>query len=166
MTWFLGFLGAVVVVIVAAVVALRVAAAQAPVPKLGRADGRLRPCPDTPNCVSSQAHPHDADHYLPPVEFAGDPERVAAAIDDIVLARPLTERVERSGLYLRYTFQTYLMRFTDDVEFWIDAERNEVHFRSASRVGRDDLGTNRTRMRSLVDELQDRLEEEGLAAER
>lgn len=163
MTWFLIALGIAVALIVGGAAALRVAAARAPVPELGIVDGRLQACPETSNCVSSQAHPYDADHYLPPVPFDGDPDRVAAAVDDVVLKRPRTERVERAGRYLRYASQTYLMGFTDDMEFWIDDARGEVHFRSASRKGRDDLGTNRTRMRSIVDELEDRLEDDGLA---
>ena len=151
--------------VVVGAVAWRMAGARAPAPNLGVEQGRLQPCPDAPNCVSSQAHPHDQDHYLPPLAFAGDPERVAETIDEVVLGRPLTERAERDGRYLRYAFQTYLMRFTDDVEFWIDDARQEIHFRSASRVGRDDLGTNRTRMRSVLAELEERLEDEGLSAD-
>ena len=165
MTWFLALLAVVVVATIVGAFVRRAAGARAHAPELGVDRGRLRPCPDTSNCVSSQEHPHDADHYLPPVPYDGDPDRVADAIDGVVLARPRTERVERRARYLRYTFQTYLMGFTDDVEFWIDDTRSEVHFRSASRSGRDDLGTNRTRMRSLVDEFEDVFEAEGLAVD-
>ena len=165
MTWFLALIALAIVGIVVGARIVRAVAERAPSPDLGVDAGRLQPCPDTPNCVSTQEHPHDADHYLPPLPFAGDPDRVADAIDDVVLGRPRTERVERRSRYLRYTFETYLMGFTDDVEFWIDDERREVHFRSASRSGRDDLGANRTRMRSLVDELEEVFEAEGLAAD-
>ena len=166
MTWFLSLvvLGVVAIAVVALIA--RAAAGRTPAPELGVDAGRLQPCPDALNCVSSQEHPHDTAHYLPPLPFAGDPSRVVDAIDDVVRRRPRTERVARHGRYVRYAFQTYLMGFTDDVEFWVDDELGEVHFRSASRHGRDDLGTNRTRMRSLLDELQEALEAEGLAVER
>jgi len=37
----------------------------------------------------------------------------------------------------------------DDVEFWIDAPNQVIHFRSASRVGRGDLGANRARVEAI-----------------
>jgi uncharacterized protein (DUF1499 family) len=42
-----------------------------------------------------------------------------------------------------------IFRFVDDVEFWIDAKNQVIHFRSASRVGHSDLGANRARMESI-----------------
>lgn len=162
MSWFLGVLGVVLVVALGFVAALKVQSLRAPVPELGVENGRLTPCPEFPNCVSSQAHIQDDVHYLPPIAFRGDPEQVLDLIDEVVLARPRTTRVERSSRYLRYTFETFLMRFVDDVEFWIDAEEGMIHYRSASRIGQDDLGTNATRMRSLTSDIEDALEESGL----
>lgn len=165
MTWFFGLLGVALVVAITVVAALKVGSARAPVPELGVEDGRLTPCPETPNCVSTQAHPHDDAHYLAPIAFVGSAERVVGLIDDVVTARPRTKRVAREGAYLRYEFETYLMRFVDDVEFWVDAQDQAIHFRSASRFGGGDMGANRTRMRSLEEDIEDALEREGMAPE-
>ena len=162
MTWLWATLGVALFLAVGGVGWMRRAAARAPAPELGVEDGRLAPCPETPNCVSSQAHPYDDAHYLAPVPFDGDPDAVLEILDEVMRARPLTERVERSGRYLRYTSRTYLLRFVDDVEFWVDADASEIHFRSASRLGEGDLGANRTRMRSVLSDVADRLEDRGM----
>nr|MBP7592461.1 DUF1499 domain-containing protein [Chloroflexota bacterium] len=39
-----------------------------------------------------------------------------------------------------------VMQFIDDVEFYFDDTEGLIHFRSASRLGYGDGGTNRKRM--------------------
>jgi uncharacterized protein (DUF1499 family) len=46
-------------------------------------------------------------------------------------------------------FTTPLMRFVDDAEFWFDPVAGAVQVRSASRVGRNDLGVNRARIEAI-----------------
>lgn len=162
MTWFLGLLGVVLAVVVVTVVALKIGSALAPVPELGVVEGRLTPCPETPNCVSSQANLHDDLHHLPSIAFEGPADPVVELVDRVVMERPRTSRVARDGHYLRYAFETYLMRFVDDVEFWIDSREGAIHFRSASRFGGGDMGANTTRMRSLQEDIEKALEESGL----
>ena len=57
-------------------------------------------------------------------------------------------RAEETG-YLAGTFTSSIFRFVDDLEVRIDSDRNTVHLRSASRVGRSDLGANRKRVERL-----------------
>ena len=59
---------------------------------------------------------------------------------------------EETETYLRYEFRSFLFRFVDDVEFLLTPER-ELEFRSASRVGRSDLGVNRRRMQQIVNRI-------------
>ena len=47
--------------------------------------------------------------------------------------------------YIHAVFTSRLFRFKDDVEFYIDAAAEQVHFRSGSRVGYSDMGANRKR---------------------
>lgn len=116
---------------------------------LGVTDGRLAPCRRTPNCVSSQADPSDAVHYIAPIPFAGD---AAAAI---AAARRAVENMQRATVigeepgYLYAEFRSKLIGFVDDVEFAFDASAGLLHVRSASRVGRRDYGVNRARVESL-----------------
>jgi uncharacterized protein (DUF1499 family) len=46
-------------------------------------------------------------------------------------------------------FRTPVIGFIDDVEFRFDDRAGMIHFRSASRLGRSDLGVNRKRMETL-----------------
>ena len=50
-----------------------------------------------------------------------------------------------------------MFRFTDDVEFYVDNTAKVIHFRSASRVGRGDMGVNRKRMDKLRGEIEAKL---------
>ena len=52
-------------------------------------------------------------------------------------------------MYLHVEFTTALLRFVDDVEFLLDPDKKLIHYRSASRIGRSDLGTNRRRMEMI-----------------
>jgi uncharacterized protein (DUF1499 family) len=41
------------------------------------------------------------------------------------------------------------MKFVDDVEFWYDPTARVIQVRSASRVGKGDMGVNRKRIESV-----------------
>ena len=51
--------------------------------------------------------------------------------------------------YIAATFSSKVFGFVDDVELRADAEAGVIHVRSASRVGRSDLGANRRRVESI-----------------
>jgi uncharacterized protein (DUF1499 family) len=55
---------------------------------------------------------------------------------------------------------TPLMRFRDDLEFLIQPDQKKIQFRSASRLGRSDLGKNRQRLKEIFALLQ----KDGIAA--
>jgi len=114
---------------------------------LGVRDGRLAPCPQTPNCVSSQAA--DAGHAIAPLRYAGSPDAARERLKQVVAAMPRTRLVAERDGYLHYEFTSLIFRFVDDVEFWVDDQAGLIHVRSASRVGRSDLGVNRKRVERL-----------------
>ncbi len=116
-------------------------------PSLGLVEGKLRRCPDSPNCVCSEGA--TGEHAIDPFSYATKPSHAAAWSDlKVVLqssegARIITQNDE----YMHVEFTTPLMRYVDDVEFRKTPEA--IHVRSASRVGRSDLGANRKRMERL-----------------
>lgn len=112
---------------------------------------RLAPCPDKPNCVSSQSA--DPSKRMPALGFEGEVEPVRAAILDVIAKAPRARVVEADEDYIHAEFATLVFRFVDDVEFLIDPGAKRVDFRSASRVGHSDLGTNRRRMTGLCRQL-------------
>ena len=116
--------------------AVFIIAAQRRPSDLGLQNGQLRPCPSTPNCVSTQADPGTLEDGLHRAKLA-------------LAALPRTTLVEQSGPYLRAESRTESGIFADDVELLIDAESSLVHFRSASRIGGGDMGVNRARMEAF-----------------
>ncbi len=114
---------------------------------LGVHEGRLAPCPNTPNCVSSQAE--DDAHRMGPIPFDGDADEALARLKAVVAAQPRTTIVSADGDTLHAECASLLFRFVDDVEFLVDRDAKVIHFRSASRAGRSDLGVNRKRMEEI-----------------
>jgi len=115
-------------------------------PETKLVNGLLRPCPDTPNCVSSE----DVENSkkIAPLAYTGTAEQVW---------NQLRAAIEKSGgvvrysedTYLRATYTSRLFRFVDDMEFRAVPESGIIHVRSASRVGKSDLGVNRKNVEKL-----------------
>mgnify|MGYP003638269591 FL=1 len=73
------------------------------------------------------------------------------AIREAVAAYGGAEIMREEADYLRVVFVTEKMRFRDDAEFYLDAETRQVHFRSASRAGKSDMGLNGKRYERLTE---------------
>jgi uncharacterized protein (DUF1499 family) len=121
---------------------------------LGVREGRLKPPSERPNSVSSQAalhpnHPRLDYARIEPLPISGSAEATLDRIAQIVGSKPGGRVVKREPGYLQAVFETKLMRYQDDVEFWADAAAGVVQVRSASRVGYSDRGVNRSRIESI-----------------
>jgi len=116
---------------------------------LGIRDGRLAPCPPTPNCVASQVDSADAEHYVAPIGFRADAQAAWAALVDAVRGSGRAAIVAERPGYVSAEFSSRVLGFVDDVEFQLDAGARSIHVRSASRLGRSDLGVNRARVEAI-----------------
>jgi uncharacterized protein (DUF1499 family) len=110
-------------------------------------NGRLSPCPSSPNCVCT--HDTDERHRIPPLTFTGSSTEAMTRLKAVLSSWPRVRIVAERDEYLHAEFRTLLFRFVDDVEFLIDGPAKVIHFRSASRAGRGDLGVNRRRMEAI-----------------
>ncbi|PMB24884.1 DUF1499 domain-containing protein [Fischerella thermalis] len=122
---------------------------------LGVRDRKLAPCPNSPNCVSSQST--DAVHKIAPLTYTSSPEQALADIKSIIQSLPRTKIISETEDYLYAEFKSAMMGFVDDVEFYLDRNDNIIHVRSASRLGQSDLGVNRNRVeiiRTKLNEIQ------------
>lgn len=146
---------AVVLLIVLAVAAGQLGVLQGTAPAdLGVHDGRLKPPSMTENSVTSQAalypdHPQRKYADIAPLALKGDGPATIAKIKAIVEGMDGAKVVKSERDYLYAQFTTKLMRYVDDVEFWFDPAANVIQVRSASRVGRGDLGVNRKRVEAV-----------------
>ena len=120
-----------------------------PRPTFDPATGRFAPCPDSPNCVSTQASASDQEHYSAPLPFSGSAEQAKGQLLATLQTLPRLQVITEAGNYLHGEARTPLMGYVDDVEFYIDSASQTIQFRSASRIGRGDLGANRRRMEEI-----------------
>ena len=90
---------------------------------LGVINGKLAPCPSSPNCVSSQAPRDDHRHYIDPVPFEDTPSNAMNRIVQAVARQPRTRIVKREDTYLHAEFRSRILRVVDDVEFYLDTEK-------------------------------------------
>ena len=114
---------------------------------LGVKDGKLTPCPGSPNCVNSQSQdPKSKIDPLPPVAIAD--------LRKVIESMERTTIIEQTDNYLYAEFKSKFMGFVDDVEFYLDPNENVIHVRSASRLGQSDLGVNRKRVEEIGEKLK------------
>jgi uncharacterized protein (DUF1499 family) len=116
---------------------------------LGVKTGKLASCPNSPNCVSSQAPLLDKEHHIGPIAYRSDPTLVMTQLKSVINAMPRTKIITETSDYLYAEFTSALMGFVDDVEFYLDPEAQVIHVRSASRLGQSDLGVNRKRIEEI-----------------
>jgi len=109
-------------------------------------NGKLRPCPGTPNCVSSETA--DPIQKVDPFTFSGSAEQAWDALKTVVAENGGTVR-DSDKEYLWSTFTVPVFGFVDDVEFRLSREEGVIHVRSSSRLGFSDLGVNRGRVGQL-----------------
>ncbi|NOK79077.1 MAG: DUF1499 domain-containing protein [Chloroflexi bacterium AL-N5] len=117
----------------------------------------IKPCPDSPNCVSTTHDPADATHYIAPIGYSQDEAEVLLIIKDIVNNMPRSLIVKEDAFYLHAEFRSRIFRFVDDVEFYLDTVNKRIHFRSAARLGYGDFGVNRRRMEEISRKIEGRL---------
>ncbi len=67
----------------------------------------------------------------------------------IITTFPGTAIEEQTDRYPHATFTTRLMGFVDDAEFLLSDDQQSIQVRSASRLGKIDLGANAARISGL-----------------
>lgn len=127
----------------------------ATMPELGIENDQLKQCPQSPNCVSSQAK--DEAHFIEPVSVTATPLEAKNYLLKILGELKQSKVVVVEDTYIRAEFVSKIFRFIDDVEFYFPDRNSKeliIHFRSASRVGYSDLGVNRKRMEMIRRKLE------------
>ncbi len=111
------------------------------------ADDRLKPCPESPNCVSSLASADE--HRIAPMGYGGDRATARLRLLAVLSQFENAEIIEDTERYLHVTVTSALLRFIDDVTFFFDDEKELIQMRSASRSGYYDFGANRRRLEGI-----------------
>lgn len=108
---------------------------------------KLKTCPDSPNCVSSQSC--KPSQLINPLPFESSVKEAMDQLKQLILTMPCTNLVDETEDYLHIEFSSRFLKFVDDLEILIDADEKLIHFRSASRVGYWDFGVNQRRIEGI-----------------
>ncbi len=106
----------------------------------------LAPCPDSPNCVSSQASVES--QRVDPLRYSGDAAAAQLRLLSVLKAMKRATVVHADAVSIQAEFRSALFGFVDDVTFYFDPP-GVIQVRSASRVGYSDLGVNRERVAEI-----------------
>ncbi len=157
---FLSYLGVLVALIaIVLVIAGQMGKLAGDVPeRLGVTDGRFKPPSKTPNSVSSQTgfypdHPQKDYANIAPIKFTGDGDKAMEKLAALLQKTERTVIVKREPGYIYAQSTTALLKFTDDVEFWLDTANGVIQVRSCSRLGQKDFGVNRARIEAIRSQL-------------
>ena len=129
-------------------------------PELGVDNGTLMSCPESPNCVNSQAV--DSEHGIEPLHYSGTVEEGRARLLQIITSGKRAKVITAEDSYIRVEYASALFGFVDDVEFYLQPEQagtTIIQIRSASRLGHSDLGVNRKRVEQIRREMNSQKEE-------
>ena len=110
---------------------------------LGHINGQLAEMPNKPNAVSTQTESQDK--KVAPLPFQGNLEQTRAKVVQVLSELGDNNIQTQDDRYIYSVFTTKLMRYRDDVEFYLDEATQLVHFRSQSRAGYSDMGVNKQR---------------------
>lgn len=127
-------------------------------------------CPKSPNCISTAEELNDPTHFVPPWDYNPEegrgrtgPVSQKQAMDELVEAVKNTKPdkfeptiVKQTDDYLYVEYESPLLGFVDDVEFWFPGNGSRVEYRSASRIGESDGDINRKRIKALRLALQEK----------
>jgi uncharacterized protein (DUF1499 family) len=113
----------------------------------GLQDGKLRPCPDKPNCVCTQDPA--GSHRAEPIRYTGTQEEAREKLLTVIRHMPQSTLVKADPGYIHAEFRSSFFEFVDDVELLFDDTARLIHFRSAARTGYYDFNVNRKRMEEI-----------------
>ncbi len=109
-------------------------------PALDGCDGLL-------NCTASTAS--NKKHLVEPLTYTSPAVEVISKLGNLISQQPGANIVTTEPYYLHATYRTKLLGYTDDLEVLLDQTNGVLHIRSASRLGKSDLGANRKRIEAL-----------------
>ena len=108
---------------------------------------KFSPCPDSPNCVSSQSR--DKGHFIEPLQYGGSLNDARQKLIDILENKKRVRLVKVETVFIHAEFRSLVLQFVDDVEFYFPPDQAIIHVKSASRKGYYDFGANRRRVERL-----------------
>jgi len=120
--------------------------------QVGLIAGLLRPCPNSPNCVSSTAT--DDNQRVEPLQLQVAPAEAWEQVKQTIPALARTQIVLETPNYIHAECRSAVFGFIDDLELQLQGEQQQIAVRSAARLGYYDFGVNRARIEELRQKLR------------
>jgi uncharacterized protein (DUF1499 family) len=114
---------------------------------IGAQNAQLKPCPSSPNCVSTDTT--NTKQQLSPFKIKGSASVAWEELRQQVDLLPRTKIIAVTSEYLHAECRSALFGFVDDLEFLLRSEQGVIAVRSAARVGYSDFGVNKKRVETL-----------------
>lgn len=115
---------------------------------LGPQDGQLASCSKKPNCVSTENH--NLNRRMLPMSYGNlSLGEAKSLLLDVIHTMPRVEVKEEASGDIHVEYRTFVFEFFHDAEFNFDDVKKEVHFRSATRIGFADFGSNKRWLQSV-----------------
>ena len=126
--------------------------------KIGVTEDRLAPCPNKPNCITSMTG--DKDSRVQPLAYAGPKKNARSTLIAVLQGMKRCTIQTKKNDYIHATFQSALLGFVDDVEFYFPEDTSVIHVRSAARSGYYDFGVNKRRLEEIRERFRARMSED------
>lgn len=107
----------------------------------------LSGCENLHNCTASTATNNR--NKIEPFTYNVPADEAIDSFSRVIQSQSDTQIISQSETYLHATYKTKLLGYTDDLELLLDETTGTLHVRSASRIGKSDLGANRKRIEAL-----------------
>ena len=114
---------------------------------IGVFNNKFSPCPESPNCVSSDAN--DKDHFIQVFKLNQSLENNWKNIFDMVSSLSRTKIISFNEQYIHAECSSAIFGFVDDLQLHLRKKDEIVAVKSASRLGYSDFGVNRRRVTDL-----------------
>ncbi|NRA45768.1 MAG: DUF1499 domain-containing protein [Oligoflexales bacterium] len=115
--------------------------------ELALIDGKLAPCGEKPNCVSSMSS--DEQFGVEGFQFSNEPTSSFSQFVESLRQADGVELLRKTDNFAHLTYQSAIFGFTDDLQLLLAPDTGKVEVRSSSRVGYSDLGANRKRVEGI-----------------
>ena len=123
---------------------------------IGVKDGLFKSCPDKSNSVSTQCE--NPEHKMNALSYHVTQKSALHVIHNILKAIEDVTIIKKDSSYIHAEFETGV-GWVDDVEFYLNDTDKKIHFRSASRIGYSDFGTNKERMAEIRKKIRKKLDQ-------
>lgn len=109
----------------------------------------LSPCSNKPNCVSSEHN--NLNRKMLPVSYDGLTLKQAKdCLFEVLQSMPRIDIKQDEGQFIRVEYRTMVFEFFHDAEFYFNEKDRKLQFRSSTRIGFADFGSNKRWLQSVI----------------